>query len=100
VHAAIRLRRADEQIVGWWHSHPAALWPCRNCPPGRRAVCAANRSFFSSMDVAFHRTAFQGAHNIALLLSFLDDPAPGFDLFGWRRGWVCARDYYTTEVRS
>ena len=100
VDAAIGLRRASEEIVGWWHSHPAALWPCRNCPPERRAVCTSNRAFFSTMDVAFHRTAFQRAHNIALLLSFHDDPAPRFDLFGWHRGMVCGRGYYTTEVHS
>jgi proteasome lid subunit RPN8/RPN11 len=95
VQAAISLRRDDEQILGWWHSHPAALWMCRNCPPGRRAACPSNRAFFSNMDVAFHRTAFQAAHNVALLLSFLDDPAPRFDLFGWRCGLVAARGYHT-----
>jgi hypothetical protein len=98
VHAAIRLRGDEEQILGWWHSHPAALWICRNCPPQRRAVCPSNRPFFSSMDVAFHRTAFQPAHHVALLLSFLADPAPRFDLFGWRRGMVCQRGYYTLEA--
>ena len=97
VHAAIRLRRADEQILGWWHSHPAALWLCRNCPPERRAGCASNRAFFSTMDCGFHRTAFQAAHHVALLLSFLDDPAPRFDLFGWRHGLVCARGWHTLE---
>lgn len=98
VHAAISLRRDGEQIVGWWHSHPAALWACRNCPAERRAGCASNCAFFSTMDVAFHRTAFQSAYNVALLLSFLDDPAPQFDLFGWHRGLVRARGYQTLEV--
>ena len=98
VHAAVKLRRADEQIVGWWHSHPAALWSCRQCPPERRAVCTANRAFFSAMDVGFHRTAFPAAHQVALLLSFLDDPAPRFDLFGWRRGLVRARGFHTLEA--
>ena len=97
VHAAISLRRAGEQILGWWHSHPAALWPCGNCPPERRSGCPSNRAFFSSMDAGFHRTAFQGAHNVALLLSFHADPAPRFDLFGWRRGMVSARGYYINE---
>jgi hypothetical protein len=86
VHGAISLRREGEQILGWWHSHPAALWPCRNCPPERRSECRAGNAFFSAMDVAFHRTAFQCAHNVALLLSFHDDPAPRFDLFGWPAG--------------
>ena len=97
VHAAISLRRAGESIIGWWHSHPQGVWPCRNCPPERRSVCASNLGFFSNQDVAFHRTAFQGAHNIALLLSFLDDPAPRFRLFGWRHGIVSPRGYYIAE---
>ena len=33
----------------------------------------------------------------ALLLSFLDDPAPRFDLFGWRQGIVSNRGYYIAE---
>ena len=99
VHAALNLRRAGEQIVGWWHSHPQSLWACRNCPPERRAVCPSDRAFFSAMDVQFHRTAFQLAHNLALLLSFLDQPAPRFDLFGWHRGMVGPRGYYVTEDR-
>jgi hypothetical protein len=97
VRAAINLRREDEQILGWWHAHPAALWICRNCPPARRATCPSNRAFFSDMDVAFHRTAFQAAHNVALLLSFLEDTAPRFDLFGWRHGMVAARGYHLIE---
>jgi hypothetical protein len=49
------------------------------------------------MDVGFHRTAFQGALNIALLLSFHGDTRPRFDVFGWREGIVAARDYYIAE---
>ena len=99
VHGAIRLRRLNEEIVGWYHSHPVALWPCRNCEPERRARCPSNHVFFSTMDVGFHRTAFQAAHNVALLLSFHADPQPRFDLFGWRRGLVAACGYYTIEAR-
>ena len=98
VHGAIRLRRLNEQIVGWYHSHPAALWLCRNCGPEQRALCPSNRAFFSTMDIGFHRTAFQAGHNVALLLSFHADPQPRFDLFGWRGGLVAGRDYYTIEA--
>lgn len=98
VHAAISLRRAGETILGWYHSHPVKHWPCRHCPPERRAQCPSNRPFFSGMDVAFHRTAFQGAHNIALLLSFHGDRTPRIDVFGWRQGLIAARDYHTIEV--
>lgn len=95
VAAAIGRRGAHEQVVGWWHSHPAALWPCSPCPPARRATCRSNRALFSAMDVAFHRAAFQSAHQVALLLSFLGDPAPRCDLFGWNRGRIRPRAYFT-----
>jgi hypothetical protein len=98
VDAAIRLRGGAESIVGWWHCHPQALWPCRECPPERRAACASNRTFFSKMDVGFHRTAFQRAHNVALLLSFHADLTPRLDLFGWRRGVVSERGFYIREA--
>jgi proteasome lid subunit RPN8/RPN11 len=97
VHAALRLRRASERIVGWWHSHPRKVWPCHGCAPERRARCPSNRPFFSGMDVTFHRTAFPGPVNLALLLSFQADPAPRHDLFGWRQGLIAARDYYVLE---
>ena len=97
VHAAIRLRRARERIVGWWHSHPQKVWPCHACPPERRAHCPSNRAFFSSMDVAFHRTAFQAPVNVALLFSFHEAPQPRHDLFGWWQGLITARDYYVAE---
>jgi len=100
VDAAIRLRRGGENILGWWHIHPQSLWPCKNCPPERHATCPNNRAFFSAMDVGFHRTAFQAAHNIALLLSFHADPAPRFDLFGWRHGMVSERGYYIKEAEN
>ena len=100
VNAAIRLRHLDEEIVGWYHSHPVALWPCRNCGPEARAICPSGGAFFSAMDVRFHRTVFQAAHNVALLLSFHADPQPRCDLFGWRRGLVAARGYHTIEERA
>jgi proteasome lid subunit RPN8/RPN11 len=94
VQAAIALRGGREQIVGWHHSHPAHLWPCRNCPAERRRVCQANTPFFSIMDCAVHRTAFQSAFNVALLLSFQESSEPLIDLFGWREGMVAARGFY------
>jgi len=100
VSAALRLRRANERIVGWWHSHPRKVWVCHGCPAERRAKCPSNRPFFSGMDVSFHRAAFQGPLSVALLLSFHEDPAPRHDVFGWRQGMIAARDYYVAEERT
>ena len=97
VQAAIRLRRASEGIVGWWHSHPLKVWRCHACPKARRVDCPSNVAFFSSMDVQVHRTAFQGPINVALLLSFQADPQPRVDLFGWRHGLVSQRGYHVLD---
>lgn len=97
VQAALRLRRSDERIVGWWHSHPRTVWPCHACPAERRAGCPSNKAFFSAMDVGFHRTAFPGPLNVALLLSFHEAPQPRHDLFGWWQGLVGEREYYVVE---
>ena len=98
VQAALRLRHSGEHMVGWWHSHPHGVWPCRNCPPERRAVCPSNRAFFSTMDVAVHRTAFAGALNVSLLISFLEGAEPHHNLFGWHQGMVRERGYHVVET--
>ncbi len=92
--AAIALRNRGEQLAGWHHCHPAELWPCRNCPPERRAKCLAAKAFFSGDDCALHRSVFPAAFNIALLLSFLHEDAPSIDLFGWREGRISPRGFY------
>ena len=92
--AAIALRNHGEQLAGWHHCRPAQLWPCRNCPPARRAKCPASRPFFSNHDCSLHRSVFPAAFNVALLLSFLDQDEPSIDLFGWREGRICPRGFY------
>jgi proteasome lid subunit RPN8/RPN11 len=85
VEAALARRAAGERIVGWHHSHPRALWPCAacQCPAEQRDTCPSRLPFFSQKDVHLHRTVFQGAYNVALLLSFQAVPRPRVDLFGW-----------------
>ena len=91
VRAALALRRRDEIMVGWWHSHPIRHW-CKDCPPERQAVCGLARGFFSEDDHALHRTVFSRAYCIALVVN---DGAgdPTFSLFGWRRGLVASRGF-------
>jgi proteasome lid subunit RPN8/RPN11 len=94
--AALALRGRREAIVGWWHSHPD--W-CKDCDPQRQVRCPLRTVFFSSDDVALHRTVFPGAHQLGLLLSVRAAriiPA----LFGWRRGVVTHRGYHLTGERA
>jgi proteasome lid subunit RPN8/RPN11 len=50
---ALALRRSDEQIIGWFHSHPDF---CARCAPEKRAACALSGIFFSSADCSLHHS--------------------------------------------
>jgi hypothetical protein len=91
VEAAIGLRGLGEITLGWWHSHP---FFCRNCSTAERARCPLSSPAFSVADKNVHREVFQQAWSIALLLSFLGDPQPSFDVFGWNRGQIDAVEFY------
>ncbi len=90
VHGAINLRRRNEIMLGWWHSHPDF---CKKCPAERQAVCAYQRPFFSSEDCTLHRTVFGRAFNIGLLLSHRANELTK-SLFGWREGMVQSRGFH------
>jgi hypothetical protein len=89
VQAALDLRRQDEIMVGWWHSHPVREW-CKDCPSGKRADCALARGFFSEDDRLLHRTVFPRAYSIALVVNDLELGST-FSLFGWSGGLLVAR---------
>lgn len=91
VRGALALRRRDEIMLGWWHSHPALAW-CRKCPPERQRECHLATGFLSADDTALHRAMFPRAFSLALVLTHtLDrvDPA----LFGWRAGVLQPRAF-------
>ena len=90
VQAAVALRRSDEIMLGWWHSHPARFWCEKSCPPERRRACALMRSFFSEDDVCLHETVFAQAFHTALVVNNTDEGLQ-HALFGWRRGMICQR---------
>ncbi|MGH7127428.1 MAG: hypothetical protein ACREIV_02580, partial [Planctomycetaceae bacterium] len=93
VDAAIALRGRDEIKLGWWHTHPARAW-CSKCPAENRMNCPRSGEFFSSQDLALHRTVFPRAYSIALVVS--DSYAHGltYPMFGWRDGLVERRGFY------
>lgn len=92
--AALALRRREEVMVGWWHSHPVRHW-CKDCPVERQRVCGLVRNFFSDHDRALHRAVFSAAYCVALVVN---DGAgePTFSLFGWRRGLIELRAFGVT----
>jgi proteasome lid subunit RPN8/RPN11 len=90
---ALRLRDRGEEILGWWHSHPLF---CRSCPPESRRLCRFARPFFSLDDRHLHRTVFERAHQVALLVSDLPDEGQRSALFAWRRGRIMRRGFHVT----
>jgi hypothetical protein len=97
VQAALVLRRSDEVMLGWWHSHPAFGWCEKNadCPEERRRRCALMQGFFSADDVCLHETVFPAAYNVALVVTNTNNTREGLQhaLFGWRQGAVCRRGF-------
>jgi proteasome lid subunit RPN8/RPN11 len=94
VQAAICLRRKNELMLGWFHSHPVRHWSCKDCPVERQMVCELGRDFFSSHDHALHRTVFPRAFAIALVVNDVAYADPTFSLFGWRRGMLESRGFH------
>ena len=93
VRRALELRRKHEMVLGWFHSHPQFAW-CREkgCPPAEQRRCAAAAGFFSSDDLALHRTMFPRAFMVALVMTHsLKGITPR--LFGWRAGSFAARGF-------
>jgi hypothetical protein len=96
VQAALALRRRDEIMLGWWHTHPVRTW-CK-CPRAQQQHCPLAREFFSKEDAAFHQTVFPRAYSVGLVLS--DVPSvtetwtTSWALFGWRQGMVQARGFF------
>lgn len=97
VRSAVDLRRGNEIILGWIHSHP--FW-CRSCPHERRQLCPLMHPFFSRDDISLHRTVFPGAFNIAVLLSDLGESELRCDVYGWRFGMMMSRGYYLTGTQA
>lgn len=90
VDAAIRLRARDEIPLGWWHSHP---FFCHQCPQASRAVCPLSVPMFSAADRALHREIFQKPWSMGLLLSFLGQEQPSYDIFAWVHGQIEAINF-------
>ncbi len=85
VHAALELRGRGELWVGWWHSHPRAVF---------EELEGEAVAFMSAHDCHIHREYFPRAYSIALVVTVV--PRPGelnYTLFGWWRGVIVARGF-------
>jgi proteasome lid subunit RPN8/RPN11 len=99
VDTAISLRQQNEIYLGWWHSHPSGEW-CEACPPETRQRCKLSGrvpgSFFSTLDLALHRSVFPRAYSVALVLTQEcrdGNGGPTAQLYGWHQGMMVARGF-------
>jgi len=92
VRAALDLRKRNELILGWYHSHPIAQW--RRDTESEQDEQHEAFDFFSEYDRALHRTVFAPAYCIALVVSHLGENELSHALFGWRCGLIQARGYH------
>lgn len=99
VQGAIDLRRKDEIMLGWWHSHPVREW-CKDCSAERQQVCKMAGDFFSAHDHALHRTVFPSAYSIALVANDLPNGEVTFSGFGWREGLLESRGFYVAGTQQ
>jgi len=88
---ALALRKRNEIWLGWHHYHP---FFCRKCEAAQQNRCTLSHPFFSRDDCELHRTVFDTAFSVALLLSDIGEPSFSYDWFGWRHGTVAARGCY------
>ena len=96
VQGAIDLRRRDEIMLGWWHSHPVKTW-CKECPPEKRKKCPLLVDYFSAQDRLLHRAVFPAAYSIALVVNELADDKQTLSMFGWRQGMVIQRGFQVLD---
>jgi len=96
VQAVLDLRRKDEMMLGWWHSHPVHHW-CKKCPVARRRKCPLGSDFLSDHDRALHRTVFPAAYSFALVINGIAPDEQTQSLFGWRAGLLRPRGFHVLD---
>lgn len=97
--SALALRRREERLVGWWHSHGTRWW-CADakCPRTVHDACNAASDCFSEDDCAVHRTIFPAAFSVALVVNDVSAGQTHFSMFGWRAaGLIERRGFYVQE---
>jgi hypothetical protein len=97
VRAALELRKKDELMLGWWHSHLVTRALCKDCPVERQRNCRLAKDFFSAHDHALHRAVFPKAFSVGLVVNDVAYSDPTFSLFGWNQGVLEPRGFFVQE---
>jgi hypothetical protein len=89
LHRVIGLRKKNEIVVGWYHSHP---WPfsCKF-----RDKCACTSIFFSAADVEVMEAAFAAPYQLAVVVgrATLENNQATAHMYGWKDGFMAAREF-------
>lgn len=95
VSTSIQLRKKNEIMLGWWHSHSYLKQLEKNDDSNRPTVLPHhnNATFLSDEDLALHRTCFPRAYSLALLVAEGQCSGLTWALFGWNTGIICPRHF-------
>ncbi len=96
---ALEARASDEQMLGWWHSHPVRHWCAADgCQRTGHDDCASAAPIFSERDEMVHRTVFPAAHTVALVANEVSDTNVSFAVYGWRMGTLQRRGMHVVAA--
>lgn len=98
IHTILAMRGRGETMLGWWHSHPAYEWKCKDCPVERRRRCPLAAGFLSAEDRALHRAVFPRAYSVALVVNLITADEHNYALFGWREGLLLQRGFHMSRA--
>jgi proteasome lid subunit RPN8/RPN11 len=99
VQSAINLRKSDEIMVGWWHSHPFFQETCGDCQKQKDKTCKVDALFMSADDCVFHRTVFPRAYGVGLVVSNTPCQGLAYALFGWNyTGTIARRGFHVLDA--
>jgi proteasome lid subunit RPN8/RPN11 len=89
VQRVIALRKKNELVLGWYHSHP---WPF-SCQKGDQCECTS--VFFSTADFQVMEAAFGAPYQVAIVIgrASLQDMKATPQMYGWKDGLVQPRPF-------
>jgi proteasome lid subunit RPN8/RPN11 len=94
VQRLIELRKNDEIVLGWYHSHP---WPFA-CEKQEKCTCTS--IFFSISDVDVMQSAFGAPYQIAIVIgrASLENLKATPQMYGWKNGIISKRNFYQFDA--